>query len=79
MYIIMQIHSERGFYMKMLNVRFSEVQKLKIDDVAEVVDIDFSKVARAAMRLGMQQILILASADIDKAKDLILINDARSK
>lgn len=65
--------------MKMLNVRFSEVQKLKIDDVAEVVDIDFSKVARAAMRLGMQQILILASADIDKAKDLILINDARSK
>ena len=65
--------------MKMLNVRFSEVQKLKIDDVAEVVDIDFSKVARAAMRLGMQQILILASADINKAKDLILINDARSK
>ncbi len=65
--------------MKMLNVRFSETQKLRIDDVSGVVGIDFSKVARAAMRLGMMQILTLASNDLDKAKDLILINDARSK
>ena len=65
--------------MKVLNVRFGDSQKLKIDDAAGVVDIDFSKVARAAMRLGLQQILTLAAADLDKAKDLVLINDARSK
>jgi len=65
--------------MKMLNVRFSEAQKLKIDDASEVVDIDFSKIARAAMRLGMNQILALAANDLDKAKDLVLINDARAK
>jgi len=63
----------------MLNVRFSEAQKLKIDDVSEVVGIDFSKVARAAMRLGMMQILTLSANDLDKAKDLVLINDVRSK
>jgi len=65
--------------MKMLNVRFSETQKLKIDDASEVVGIDFSKIARAAMRLGMNQILTLAANDLDKAKDLVLINDARAK
>ena len=65
--------------MKVLNVRFSEAQKLKIEDTAEVVKLDFSKVARAAMLLGMQQILTLASNDLDKAKDLVLINNARAK
>ncbi len=65
--------------MKMLNVRFSEEQKLRIDDVSEVIDVDFSKVARAAMRLGMMQISNLSARNLDKAKDLVLINDVRSK
>lgn len=65
--------------MKTLSVRFSEAQQLKIKDVSEVVDIDFSKVARAALKLGLTQITALASRDIDKAIDLVLINDARSK
>ena len=45
----------------------------------DVVGIDNSKVARAAMRLGIQQILALAARDVDKAVDLVLINDARAK
>ncbi len=65
--------------MKVLNVRFSETQQLKIKDVAGVVDLDYSKIARAAMKLGLNQIQAMASRDIDKAVDLVLINDARAK
>ena len=65
--------------MKTLGVKFSDTQVLKIKDVSEVVGIDASKLSRAAMRLGISQIETLASRDIDKAVDLVLINDARSK
>ena len=65
--------------MKVLNVRFSETQQLKIKDVSDVVDTDYSKVARAAMKLGLAQIQAMAARDVDKAIDLVLINDARSK
>lgn len=65
--------------MKMLPVKFSDAQALKIKDVVDVVGIDNSKVARAAMRLGLAQITALASRDVDKAIDLVLINDVRSK
>jgi len=65
--------------MKMLPVKFSETQALKIRDVVSMIGIDNSKVARAAMKLGIAQILALAARDVDKAKDLVLINDARSK
>lgn len=65
--------------MKMLPVKFSDTQALKIKDMVEVVGIDNSKVARAAMRLGLMQIESLAARDIEKAIDLVLINDVRSK
>jgi hypothetical protein len=65
--------------MKMLNVRFGDTQKLKIDDATEVLNIDASKVARAALRLGLDQILELASKDLDKAVDLTLINEVRAR
>ena len=65
--------------MKMLPVKFSDTQALKIKDVVEVVGIDNSKVARAAMRLGLIQIEALAARDPEKARDLVLINDVRSK
>jgi hypothetical protein len=65
--------------MKIIGVQFSDVQALKIKDAVEVTGISNSKVARAAMRLGIQQILALASRDVDKAKELVLINDAKSR
>ena len=65
--------------MKLLNVQFSEVQILKMKDAVDALEVTNSKIARAAMRLGMQQILALAARDIDKAKELVLINDAKSK
>lgn len=65
--------------MKTLGAKFSDTQIIVIKDVSNTVDIDASKVARAAMRLGLNQIKSLAARDIDKATDLVLINDARSK
>ena len=72
-------YNKRGYDMKMLAVKFSETQALKLKDLVDVVGIDNSKVARAAMRLGLMQIQSLAARDVEKAKDLVLINDARSK
>ena len=65
--------------MNKLNVRFGETQELKIKDVAEVLGLDTSKIARAALRLGITQFLALASKDIDKAIDLALINEVRAR
>jgi len=65
--------------MKMLGIQFSDTQALKIKDTALVVNSDSSKVARAAMRLGLMQINALAARDIDKAVDLVLINDVKSR
>ena len=65
--------------MKILGVQFSDIQISKIKEVSESIDLPNSKVARAAMRLGMNQILALAARDMDKAKELVLINDFKSK
>jgi hypothetical protein len=65
--------------MKTLSVQFSDVQILKMKDAVDTLGVSNSKIARAAMRLGMQQILALASRDTGKAKELVLINDAKSK
>lgn len=65
--------------MKMLPVKFSETQLLKIKDVVDVVDIDASKVSRAALRIGLNHIASLAAKDLERAKDVVLVNDARSK
>ena len=65
--------------MKTLGVKFSDTQALKIKDLSEVVGINASQLSRAAMLLGMNQIQALAARDLDKAIDLVLINDARSK
>ena len=65
--------------MKTLGVKFSDTQILRLKDVSSTVDIDASKVARAALRLGLNQIVSLSARDLEKAIDLVLINDVRSK
>jgi hypothetical protein len=65
--------------MNKLNVRFGDTQSIKLKDTSEVLNLDVSKVARAAMLLGINQLLALASRDLDKAKDLALINELRAR
>lgn len=65
--------------MNKLDVRFGDTQKLRVTDASEVLGLDKSKVARAALRLGINQLLALASRDVDKAIDLALINEVRAR
>ena len=65
--------------MEKLNVRFSDTQKLKVGDVSVVIDVDFSSVARAAMALGIQQIITLAAVDKRKAVELVIRKEKRKK
>ena len=65
--------------MEKLNVRFSETQKLKIDDVSGSLEMNSSDIARAAMFLGLQQIMSLGSIDAIKGRELVVINNFRAK
>jgi len=65
--------------MKSLGAKFSDNQLSDIKKVACCLNLSTSAVARAALRLGIEQIDKAICKDADKAKDLVLINDARSK
>lgn len=65
--------------MKQIGVRFSEVQQLLINDVSDSLGANLSDVARAAMYLGMLQIRTLAANDIEKAAELVAINNFKAK
>lgn len=65
--------------MKSLGAKFSEKQLSDMKETAEGLNLSISAVARAALRLGIEQIDKATYKDAAKAKDLVLINDARSK
>jgi len=65
--------------MKTLGVKFSDTQLARLKEVSTDIGIDASKLARAALRIGLIQVNNLAVKDIDKAVDLVLVQDARAK
>lgn len=65
--------------MKILSVRFGDSQKLKIDDIANSLGMTSSDIARSAMFLGLQQIMALGSAEVEKAQELVAISNFRAK
>jgi len=65
--------------MKKIPVMFGEAQRLRLDELAVTVESNVSEVARAAMYLGLQQILILAAVDTEKAGELVAINNFKAK
>jgi len=65
--------------MKSLGAKFSEKQLADIKETSLGLDVAISKLARAALRIGLAHIDNMASKDMDKALDLVLVNDARSK
>ena len=65
--------------MKSLGAKFSDTQLSELKITSSNIGIDVSKLSRAALRLGLIQIDNMFNNDADKAIDLVLINDARSK
>ena len=65
--------------MKSLGAKFSEDQLKDIKNLAEKLGVSVSAVSRAALRMGAVSIEVAISRDAKKAKDVVLINDARAK
>ena len=65
--------------MRMLPVKFSDTQLEKIKDTSGVININTSKISRAALKIGLERINALAEKDLSKAVDLVLVNDALAK
>ena len=65
--------------MKSLGAKFSEKQLNDMKETATGLNVSISALARAALRLGIEQIDKATYKDEEKARDLVLINDARAK
>lgn len=58
--------------MKPLNVRFPDKQKLTISDLSEVIEINTSTIARAALQIGLEQIEAAANKNPYSAATLCM-------
>ena len=65
--------------MKILNVRFSEVAHLIISDLVDITKGTNSEVSRAALHIGLLEIRALAAVDVERAKEIVAINNLKSK
>ena len=65
--------------MKSLGAKFSESQLSDIKELAETLNVSISTLSRAALRMGITSVHAAIIRDQEKAKDLVLINDARAK
>ncbi len=65
--------------MKILNIRFSEVAHLIISDLVDMTKATNSEVARAALHIGLLEIRALAAVDVERAKEIVAINNLKSK
>ena len=59
--------------MKPLTVRFPDKQKLQINDLSEVIGVNTSSIARAALQIGLEQIREAASNCPGKASNVCMI------
>lgn len=65
--------------MKMLGVKFSDTQHLKLDDVAELLGMSKTDIARAALYIGLNEILAIASKDADRGIEFASLNAVKAK
>jgi len=62
-----------------INVRFGDTQKLKLDDIANSLGMGYSEVARAAMYIGLKEIIALAANDVDRGIEFTSLNAVKAK
>ena len=65
--------------MKKLDVLFSDTQKLTIKDLAGLINLNQSQIARAAMQLGLQHIKNATSKNSESGADMVIIEDAKGR
>ncbi len=70
--------NQQGLTMKIIGVKFPDKHNLKIEDISTATNINKSKVARAAMQLGLEA-LTKEGGDSDwDISELIAINDMKA-
>lgn len=65
--------------MKPLNIRFPDTTKLKVNDIATVINISDSSVARAALSYGLKRLAEMASHNVDETKEFIRIENIKAQ
>lgn len=65
--------------MKKLDILFSDNSKLQINDIADLLGVSKSDVARAALSIGLQKIKAIGSMDIEDAQSLTLMEALKAK
>lgn len=65
--------------MKMLGVKFSDSQHLKLDDIATMLGMSKTDIARAALYIGLNEILSLSSKDVDRGIEFASLNAVKAK
>ena len=65
--------------MKPFNIGFGDTQHLKVSDLSIASELRKSEVGRAAIQLGLMQIQELLARDLDRGRELIMINSAKGK
>lgn len=65
--------------MKKLDVLFADNQRLKIQDAMDCIGVNRTDMARAAMELGLNQIIELAARKKDAAQELVVMTAYKAK
>ena len=65
--------------MKMLGVKFSDSQHLKLADVATMLGMSKTDIARAALYIGLNEIVSLSSKDVDRGIEFASLNAVKAK
>lgn len=65
--------------MKMLNVRFSDAQQIKLDEIASYLGMSNSDIARAALFIGLNEIKSIANKDSDRGIEFASLNAVKAK
>ena len=65
--------------MKSLGAKFSDKQLEDMREVSDSLGVSISALSRAALRMGVASVKAAMIKNKEKAKDLVLVNDARAK
>ena len=65
--------------MKMLGVKFSESQLLKVSEISELLGMNKTDIARAALYIGVNEILSMSSKDLDRGIEFASLNAVKAK
>ena len=65
--------------MKQLNIRFADAQRLRLSDVSGLLKMSESEIARAALYIGLNEIVSMANKDVDRGIEFTSLNAVKAK